>query len=761
MSDAARDMEKLQAKQVEKTFEYDKALYKYQWGDSALWRRGIVEGGPDKLDPMEYLRDQYPDREGYTDAWRQNLLDEVRYAGPAEPQHGMQAGEAWRKYQQALNVRDIQITNAENAKAFQDRAAREAWEYGKARERFEHGVATDTRNLQIANRDIQLAENILAKETAEDSARLVRDEQILQQNYNLEHLLQEFIEEKGTFGFDKEKLLFDLDLQESEIDQTQAESDADILLAEELNTKAQSREREELNIRKRELNTKVAMNQADLDAAIDQAASAKDITERTGELGVESLKTQKSIAELKQTQLAGDEEAGIKGDAELAGEGVLINYQKKTGDITAARSALAQDYMVKEAATDFNRAALGIEVAEAKERRDYQTDAILNELQNKEAKAKFGATQAHLEALTKAGQAQVSQAGRSAAKNAQMFMAAVGRQQAEMVSEIIYSKREGREKVRQNKIGALNDIQRAAIKNQQINLSKLENLNKLSIGIDQANRDQTQASGIKELDMTKLAKSVTDAKDLTNLTVQDLQREIGGRQGLTIAKLEQIEDQLSAKREAAHITWEGIEDTRAGAQTLSDNRIATLVKEIEGKTSLYDIQTEGREETKALLKTGTNIQERRIDKAIENLTTTKGINERVIASMKASAHAQYAQATDDIARSKQQADITARARVMIEPKPLDQMPVAPEPQPLPVVEWADAPDRPMLPPMPLEGAKLTNEGLQAMDYALAAGQGALAGFTAYAGLKAATATSAFAPYVGLAIGIGTFLNSVL
>ena len=689
-----------QREAARKAYEYDTKTYKYQWGNNAQ------EG--------QYVR----------------------------------GGEIHRKYVAQYDAYNKQRWAARDARQFQQDSAQDAYDYGRQRVDFEYNMQQRARNQQIATKNDQLTENTLTRQAADANARLIRDEQLQQQSFNSRQILQEFLQDQGTFGFERERLLNDLGLNEERLDNEVARARSDLTTAQKLSAGSTDRQRLELQIKENQLNTKQAQNDADLASAVSKAASASDITQRTADLTEGKLLTEEQKARTVLSQRTGD--AGLDRTA------VELSYAQKAGDIAASKTALTQDYITKEAANQFNRSALGIDTAEVKQRRDYQTDAILRDLQNQKAQAKFGATKANIDALTKAGQAQVSQAGRSQGKSIVAFMSEVGRQQAEMVNTLILAQKSGEEKVRQTKISALNDVQRAAIKSQQLDLQSLENLNKLSLGIDQANRDLRAAGDIKGLELAKITKGVADATELTNLTVQDLQREIGGRKGLTIANLQDIQQDLANKQRDAAIQTQDISQTRQGERGLSTNRIQAILDELSGRGDQYRVTQDSVNQRRSLLRQGADIGERKISKGLADLSTRYGLNQEIINAMRDSASNQYQQALSENQRAKSQADLTAKARVMIDPQ---RAPYAPAPRQLPVVEFTE-PTLPKVPPAPIEGAKMSYGGMGALDAAMAVGGGALAGISAYAGLKAAGMTAAAGP-VGWAIGIGSVLASFL
>ena len=696
------DAIKYQEEAAKKAWEYDTKTYKYQWGNNAVEREG-----------------QY-----------------------------VQSGEIHRKYAAQYDAYNKQVAAAASARNYQTQSGQDSWQYGKDRVDFEYNMQRRVQDQQKLTDIRQQTENTLTKNTADANARLIRDEQLQQQSFNSKQILQEFLQDQGTFGFERERLLNDLGLNEERLDNEVERARSDLNTARNLSGGSIDRQKLELQIKENQLNTKQAQNDSDLTSAVAKAASATDITQRTADLTEGKLLSEEQKARTVLSQKTGD--AGFDKTA------VELSYAQKAGDIAASKTALTQDYTTKEAATKFNRSALGIDTAEVKQRRDYQTDAILRDLQNQKAQAKFGATKANIDALTKSGQAQVSQAGRSQGKSIVAFMGEVGRQQAEMVNTLILAQKSGEEKVRQTKMSALNDIQRSAIKSQQLDLQSLENLNKLSLGIDQANRDLRSAGDIKGLELAKITKGVADATELTNLTVQDLQREIGGRKGLTIANLQDIQKDLTSKQRDAAIQTQDISQTRQGERGLSTNRIQSILDELSGKSDQFNVTRDSVNQRRSLLQQGSNIGERKISQGLADLSTRYGLNQEIVNAMRSSAYDQYQQALSENRRAKSQADLTSRARVMIDPQ---RAPYAPAPRQLPVVEFVE-PTLPKVPPAPIEGAKMSYGGMGALDAAMAVGGGALAGVSAYAGLQAAGMTAAAGP-VGWAIGIGSVLSSFL
>ena len=711
------DAIRYQREQVQKTYEYDSMMYHYQWSESA---------------PTGTFSD-----------------------GTTYAQAGLQPGQrgdVWKKYDQAIEKRQHAQLNANRQKLFQEQERQKSWEYSEDRRRFDYNVQSDVRNQQISTRDQQLNLNQQALSNSYNREQQVLNEQLLQAAFENRQVLQDFDFDTFSLGFKKEELRNQLGLSSSQIDAESKKASADLVTQQKLNAQAVGRAGTELQIRENELNTAAARSQLDLDTSLAKALTDSQSVQQQADLAEGKLLTEEQRAKTVLGQKTGDAQFQVA-EAELG-------LQAKRGDVAATKQGLTEDFLVKDASNRFNRAALGIDTEQIKQRKDFQNDLISKEIESQKAKAAFSASKANLDSLNRVGQASVMQAGRSQGKNIVAYLSLVGQQQAEIVDSIVRAETVGQRKQRENKVQALNDIQRSAIKSQQLDLAALENLNKLSLGISEADRSLDLATTRTGLELGKIAKSVSDAGALTDLTVKDLQREISARRGLTATSLQDIQEGVVAKRKEADITARDIGDKRQGERSLTSNRISSLLDEIEGRQTQEGLLQSELNERRSLYQNRTDIGLRETDSELQRLSRQKGLNQDIIRATEDSARQAYGMNIADIGQAKTQADLMARSRVMPSPR---MAPGAPAPQPLPPISYEPI-HPPNQPPGPREGAKMSHASMGAGDYLSGAGMGALAGLSAYSALGAQGALSglglaAHATPIGIAVGLGTALAS--
>ena len=718
----ADDAINFQNQQIQKTYEYDAMMWHYNYNHSVPT---VEQGG--------YLGSMGKDAGAYANF---NL------------QPG-QRGQIHRQYDQAVLKQDHAKLNAARQKLFQTIERDRAFDYGEDRRQFDYQVQTDVRNAQLSTKDAQLALNSAAQNNAYNREQKILQEQIDQHAFEERQNLLDFDFDTFGLGFKKEELLNQLGLSQSQLDAESKKASADLATQQRLNASAQGRENIQLQIRENELNTAVAKNDLDLNTAITKAAS------ETQAVGQQAALTEGKL--LSEEQRAKTLLGQKTGDAAFQVAEAQLKLQAKTGDVAATKRGLTEDYLVKDAANKFNRAALGIDTEQVKQRKDYQNDLIAREIENQRATAAFGAQKANLDALNRVGQASVLQAGRSQGKNIVAYLSLIGQQQAELVDSVVRAQTVGQRKQRENKVQALNDIQRAAIKGQQLDLQALENLNKLSLGLSEADRSLDLATTQTGLELGKIAKSVQDATELTDITVKDLQREISARKGLTATTLQDIQEGVTAKRSEAALTGTDLAQRRTGERQLTQNRISTLLAEIEGRETQEGILQQELADRESYARSGYDINRRSADSELQRLARQQGLNVEIVNRMSQSARDAYGMNIQDISQAKNQADLLANARVMPAPR---MAPGQQRPQQLPEISWEPIPT-PVVPPAPVPGAKMSAPTLGALDYASGIGMGALAGLGTYATMSGSaftgTAIAAAAPYAAIAIGLGTAL----
>ena len=248
-----------------------------------------------------------------------------------------------------------------------------------------------------------------------------------------------------------------------------------------------------------------------------------------------------------------------------------------------------------------------------------------------------------------------------------------------------------------------------------------------------AKQNSINAASYKQkakLQLKKIAEDSSSALEKTMLNLEEKDRDLK----ITNAKGELTFDQIRKQ------VYDNIENTSIDVKTLENN--------------LKHAQTD----------VGLNLK--KIDWNLDNLGSRFKTNQDILKASLDSAVEVSAMNQKDILRAKQQANLEAEARRMLDPsigreqldlvnyKPLD----------LPDTKYQD-PQEPKLPPAPIEGAYM-DTSIGAAGFAGAALGGVSTGLATYAGISAAAssgaawATGLAAGPIGVAVGALSFLSAL-
>ena len=165
----------------------------------------------------------------------------------------------------------------------------------------------------------------------------------------------------------------------------------------------------------------------------------------------------------------------------------------------------------------------------------------MREQENQRAQAAFGVEQRYVESLTNQGEAAVTQAGRSSGKAQLAVIAALGRNTTYMIDQLVRGKETADAQIKANKINTLNATQRAALAEQQIDFSSLDNLTKAEMQLEEADRSLAIGGKGNQLDLDKIKSLVAQGAETTGLDIQEIARSLKGKQTLTGLDLDKID----------------------------------------------------------------------------------------------------------------------------------------------------------------------------------------------------------------------------
>ena len=249
-----------------------------------------------------------------------------------------------------------------------------------------------------------------------------------------------------------------------------------------------------------------------------------------------------------------------------------------------------------------------------------------------------------------------------------------------------------------------------------------------------------RGSGAAEARMKNNLANVASFEQKSKLNLQQIAEESGQNLEKTLLNLQETERNLKIGNAKGELSldqirkqvFDNIESTTLDVKTLENN--------------LRHTQSE----------TGLNLK--KIDWDVDNLGSRFKTNQDILKANLDSAVEASARSRKDILRDKQQANLEAEARRMLDPSKgrdaldLDKF----KPIDLPTPKYQD-PQEPSLPPAPIEGAMM-DTSIGAAGFAGAALTGVTAGLAAAAGAKAVGMT-ALGP-IGFAVGALSFLSAL-
>ena len=248
-------------------------------------------------------------------------------------------------------------------------------------------------------------------------------------------------------------------------------------------------------------------------AGFDKAAVMLGLEQTEGDLDFQNVQ---KLTALKQ---------GI-GQAEFATAGKQLQMVDQRGRTDFSKQSTIQDLYTKEALNRFSEVGIDLNVKQAKSREQYENDVLMRQYADSRSKAAYDTQQMYVESLQKAGQAQLSQSGRSQGKAIQMVFAELGRSQNYLVDTLIRGKATADAQIRNNKINTLNVQAQAKLAKAKLDYSTLDNITKARMSIEEADRSLKIGEKKGDLDLDQIRSQVVDAVENTDIDVDNIARNL-------------------------------------------------------------------------------------------------------------------------------------------------------------------------------------------------------------------------------------------
>jgi len=184
------------------------------------------------------------------------------------------------------------------------------------------------------------------------------------------------------------------------------------------------------------------------------------------------------------------------------------------------------DLATAEALKKFQKANLLVDTKTQEQVTDFRNEMIRRQQTNNQRDAANKSVENEIKALQAAGQAQLSQAGRSQGKAVQAVLAELGRQQNYIADTIVRGKNTADAQIKQNQVQSLKATQKAALAEQQIDYSSVQGITKAIMQVDQINNNLSISNAEKQINLNKIQQGVADNLSMTELEVKKLEQDL-------------------------------------------------------------------------------------------------------------------------------------------------------------------------------------------------------------------------------------------
>jgi hypothetical protein len=303
-----------------------------------------------------------------------------------------------------------------------------------------------------------------------------------------------------------------------------------------------------------EFNDNIAREQAVLEERVLESAFQnqgiiQDLYEATGTAGFDKTQAQlgllnreNTIEYQKQKQLTNLKQSTRGAGYRTAGKELDILESRGQGRFQKASAYL--DLARQETENRFAKARVNLDSKTQQQALSFQNEMIRRE-QNKNAldTAKQIEDQ-EIAALKASGQAQLTQSGRSQAKAVNMIMAELGRHNGYLAESLIRGQDIAGARMKQNRINSLNVVQKAAMAEQQLDVSSIQNIQRTMTNVGEIDRTMKMSDARSQLDLDEIKQGVFNNVENASMDVKKLETDLLAAQTETGINLKKIDFDL-------------------------------------------------------------------------------------------------------------------------------------------------------------------------------------------------------------------------
>ena len=292
-----------------------------------------------------------------------------------------------------------------------------------------------------------------------------------------------------------------------------------------------------------------------IESAFQNQGIIQDLYEATGTAGFNKtqaklglLNRENTIEYQKQKQLT-----NLKQSTKGAGYSTAAKQLDILDGRGKSRYQTATQYLdlaSKEAENRFAKERLNLDTRTQTQALEFQNEMLRRESNKQALDTAKQIEDQEVQALRAQGQAQLTQAGRSQGKAVQGILAELGRQNNYLAESLIRGQDVAGARMKQNRLTALNTVQRAAIAEQQINFKTVENINKAMLNVGEINRGMKMSDAKGQISLDEIQQGVMNNVENASLDVRKLEDELTSAQtetGLSLKKMDFDLDMLGSR----------------------------------------------------------------------------------------------------------------------------------------------------------------------------------------------------------------------
>ena len=292
-----------------------------------------------------------------------------------------------------------------------------------------------------------------------------------------------------------------------------------------------------------------------IEAAFQNQGIIEDLYEATGTAGFNKtqaklglLNRENTIEYQKQKQLSNLQQSTRGATYAKAGKELDILEGRGKSRYQTANQYL--DLASKEAENRFSKERLNLDAKTQTQALEFQNEMLRRESNKQALDTAKQIEDQEVQALRAQGQAQLTQAGRSQGKAVQSILAELGRQNNYLAESLIRGQDVAGARMQQNRLTALNTVQKAAIAEQQINFKTVENINKAMLNVGEIDRGMKMSDAKGQMSLDEIKQGVLNNVENASLDVRKLENELLSAQtdtGLSLKKFDFDLDMLGSR----------------------------------------------------------------------------------------------------------------------------------------------------------------------------------------------------------------------